>query len=311
MADTFTPVAVKTIRLDDAAFGVATEEIYVLGALADETAPDSVDEGDRGALRMTLDRVLLVQLRGNDGNDGAGTNRRIKTDAAGRLAIQDDGLSITVDGSVDTELPAAAALTDNAANPTVPSVGAFGHVYDGTTWDRLRGNAEGGVFVQGPGAVGAAPVGNPVYIAGTDGANLRAVKVDANGELQVDVLSGGGEPTPTSPQIAVQNSTNTAAGASATLEAGDLASGPWRLWAVDIWAAVPYKAQIFKVENGTPTEVGRGGGKAGEPWRFAPPHRNFVQVAGGTAGLDTFRAVVTNQDNAQAADLHAVFYYSQ
>jgi hypothetical protein len=32
-----------------------------MGAQADETSPDSVDEGDAGALRMTLDRLLKVQ----------------------------------------------------------------------------------------------------------------------------------------------------------------------------------------------------------------------------------------------------------
>ena len=39
---------------------------------------------------------------------------------------------------VDTELPAAAALADATANPTVPSVGAFMEAYNGTTWDRVR-----------------------------------------------------------------------------------------------------------------------------------------------------------------------------
>lgn len=50
-------------NVDDAAFGVATGTIGVIGALADETSPDSVDEGDAGALRMTLDRMLHVVSR--------------------------------------------------------------------------------------------------------------------------------------------------------------------------------------------------------------------------------------------------------
>lgn len=36
----------------------------------------------------------------------------------------------------DTEMPAAAALADNTANPTVPAVGAYMMCYDGSTWDR-------------------------------------------------------------------------------------------------------------------------------------------------------------------------------
>jgi hypothetical protein len=36
----------------------------------------------------------------------------------------------------NTEMPAAASLTDNTANPTVPGVAAFMMCFDGTTWDR-------------------------------------------------------------------------------------------------------------------------------------------------------------------------------
>lgn len=40
-------------------------------------------------------------------------------------------------GSVgDTELPAAAPLADNTANPTVPGVGSYNMCWDGSTWDR-------------------------------------------------------------------------------------------------------------------------------------------------------------------------------
>jgi hypothetical protein len=47
--------------LDDAAFGVGTSYVSPIGALADETSTDSVDEGDTGAVRMTLDRRLQVK----------------------------------------------------------------------------------------------------------------------------------------------------------------------------------------------------------------------------------------------------------
>lgn len=47
-------------HLDDAVFGVASDGIAVAGGLADETATDSVSEGDVGALRMTLDRRLIT-----------------------------------------------------------------------------------------------------------------------------------------------------------------------------------------------------------------------------------------------------------
>lgn len=47
-----------TVFVDDAAFTPATSKLLVIGAQADNTAPDSVDEGDAGALRMSLDRSL-------------------------------------------------------------------------------------------------------------------------------------------------------------------------------------------------------------------------------------------------------------
>jgi len=48
---------------------------------------------------------------------------------------------------VNTELPAPVALSDDTANPTSPSVGAFGMMYDGATWDRIKGNTTDGLLV--------------------------------------------------------------------------------------------------------------------------------------------------------------------
>jgi len=43
--------------------------------------------------------------------------------------------------------------------------------------------------VMGPAGAGAAVSGNPVWMGGTDGTNVRGIKTDTSGELQVDVLS--------------------------------------------------------------------------------------------------------------------------
>ena len=48
------------VIVDDAAFTPATSSVMMAGFEADETAPDSVDEGDAGAARMTLDRKQIV-----------------------------------------------------------------------------------------------------------------------------------------------------------------------------------------------------------------------------------------------------------
>jgi len=49
-----------TAMTDDAAFTPGSSSITPMGAMADETSPDSVDEGDIGTPRMTLNRVLRV-----------------------------------------------------------------------------------------------------------------------------------------------------------------------------------------------------------------------------------------------------------
>ena len=48
------------VLVDDAAFTPATSSVMMAGFEADETATDSVDEGDAGAARMTLDRKVIT-----------------------------------------------------------------------------------------------------------------------------------------------------------------------------------------------------------------------------------------------------------
>lgn len=56
---------------DDAAFTPGTTKTIVAGFFADETATDSVDEGDAGAARMTLDRKQIVVVQAH--TQGGGT----------------------------------------------------------------------------------------------------------------------------------------------------------------------------------------------------------------------------------------------
>lgn len=52
--------AIADMIIDDAAFTPATSRVLMAGFEADETSTDSVDEGDAGAARMTLDRKQIV-----------------------------------------------------------------------------------------------------------------------------------------------------------------------------------------------------------------------------------------------------------
>ena len=53
----------KTSLVDDAAFTPGTSNVNMAGFQADETATDSIDEGDAGAARITLDRKQIMTLQ--------------------------------------------------------------------------------------------------------------------------------------------------------------------------------------------------------------------------------------------------------
>lgn len=71
-----------TSMTDDAAFTPGTTTITPIGAMFDDVAPDSVNEGDGGVVRMSANRNLYVTLR-----DAAGNERGLNIDASGQLAV--------------------------------------------------------------------------------------------------------------------------------------------------------------------------------------------------------------------------------
>jgi hypothetical protein len=63
---------------------------------------------------------------------------------AGAVTALTQRVAIATDANtVDTELPAAAATADGASDPTAPAVDGRASLYNGSTWDRERGNTEG------------------------------------------------------------------------------------------------------------------------------------------------------------------------
>lgn len=88
---------------------------------------------------------------------------------------------------VNTELPAAAALADNTANPTAPAVGSFGMLWDGATWDRAPGDSGNGLDVDVtrlPSATNAGATAKTADYdtgAGTDTVTMFGVALPASG----------------------------------------------------------------------------------------------------------------------------------
>lgn len=153
-----------------------------LGANNDVTLSEPISVDDNGG-SLTVDGTVgvsgTVAVTQSGTWDEVGIN-----DSGNSITVDDGGGSLTVDGTVgvsgtvtvDSELPAAAALTDNFANPTAPGVGAFGMLWDGANWDRAPGNSAAGLKVD----LGA---DNDVVIS--DGGNVISVD-DAGGSITVD-----------------------------------------------------------------------------------------------------------------------------
>jgi len=90
---------------DDAAFTPATSTGIVAFGFADETSPDSVNEGDVGALRMTLDRKQIgasdfkEDVAASDGDYGSHVLSVRKDVAASTAGASDDYASLITDAN--------------------------------------------------------------------------------------------------------------------------------------------------------------------------------------------------------------------
>lgn len=93
---------------DDAAFTPATSKVMMAGFEFDDTTPDSVDEGDAGAARMSANRNQYIQIR-----DGAGNERGANVNASNQLSV-----------SVDAALPAGTNAIGKLAANTGVTIGA-------------------------------------------------------------------------------------------------------------------------------------------------------------------------------------------
>jgi hypothetical protein len=129
---------------DNAAFTDGTSKLFMGGFIFDETAGTALTENDAAAARVDSKRSLVGVIE-----DATTRGQRAAVSAGGALKVDGSAATQPVSGTVtanagtgtftvDSELPAAAALADATSNPTVPGVGGFLLGYNGTTWDRVR-----------------------------------------------------------------------------------------------------------------------------------------------------------------------------
>lgn len=160
---TFTTAPTATL-VDDAAFTPGTTPILMVGATFDDVTPDSINEGDAGAVRMSANRNLYATLR-----DAAGNERGANINASNQL-------SVSVDNS-----PVLGAGTNNIGDVDVLSI------LPGTGANNL-GKAEDGAHTTGDVGVMALAVrtDTPANRSGADGA-YEPLQVAA-GRLWVSAL---------------------------------------------------------------------------------------------------------------------------
>ncbi len=115
------------IVVDDAAFTPATTSVTMAGFTFDDVAPDTVNEGDAGAGRMSANRCQYVNIRDNAGNE-----RGLNIDASGNLTANITG-TVTVGSHAVTNAGTFAVQVDGAAltalqlidNPVIVDDAAF------------------------------------------------------------------------------------------------------------------------------------------------------------------------------------------
>lgn len=173
--------ALSNIKQDDSAFTPATDYVGVMGAFADDTTTDLVDEGDVGAVRMSLRRILLVNIA-----DPTTDSQRLAISATGEASV-----------IVTSPLPAG---TNNIGDVDVLSViPGTGATNLGKAVDDASGATDTGVvglFVVDAALSAITPVDGD-YAQGRVDANgalwTNDVNLDANTEtnpLFVQVVSG-------------------------------------------------------------------------------------------------------------------------
>lgn len=182
-----TPSGAVRLLATDETGGVAIQDSGADITVSGSTdAPFTQGGGAVGAdtLRVTVATDDVVTVDGSAGaavQQGAGAS----TAATLRMALATDA------NVVDTELPAAAALGDATANPTVPAVGAFMQLWNGASWDRLPGTTANGADVDvtrmSALVAGTATIGSVEVLGLAANGTRPALRMEADGTV---IISG-------------------------------------------------------------------------------------------------------------------------
>ena len=151
--------------VDDAAFTPGTSFVLPAGFTFDDVAPDSVDEGDVGAARMSANRNLYTQIR-----DAAGNERGANVNASNQLSVTGP---VTNAGTFAVQIDGNALTSLQLADDVVAVLGTA--TYTETT---TKGTV-----------IGAVRRDADTTLVDTTN-EIAPLQVDANGRLKVEAFSG-------------------------------------------------------------------------------------------------------------------------
>lgn len=201
---------------DDDPFAVGVDAMVPIGGIFDDTGPDSVDEGDAGAVRMSANRNLYSTIR-----DAAGNERGVNVTAGNALTVDGSAVTQPVSNAGLTSLNGAIAGTEvqvdvvgalPAGNNNIGDVDIASLPNEGQqtmansisvaiSSDQSAVPVSGTVSVTEPVSVDDnggsltvdAPVGTPVNVQVGDGTNTATVRnLAANDALNVSIVDGAG-----------------------------------------------------------------------------------------------------------------------
>ena len=255
-------VTINDTLVDDAAFGIATSRVFPAGYLFDDVAPDSVNEGDTGAPRMSANRVPYAQIR-----DAAGNERGVNVTAANALAV---------DGSAVTQ-PVSGTVTANQGTANA------------TPWNENVAQFGGTNISTGTGAGGAGiprvTISNDSSLAANQSVNVSQINgvtpLMGNGNTGTGshrVTTADNDPCQTSGRA--KSSVVIAVTADAQLVA---LSGSTIVYVCGFSVTVTGTTPTFRLISGTGTVCATG--LTGRTGAYAPLTGTYMQGGGGSATL--------------------------
>jgi len=279
----------------------------------DGTQWERLNSDAAGSLDVNV--TLALPTGGNViGNVGleAGTNNVGDVDIVGGTLASDAPLTtnpVTLGGRASTATPTAVSADGDVVNIWLSREGAMHVINEAST------NNIGDVDVlttpadaTDAAAHGASQIG--FRAMGSDGTNDQQLAVDAAGQLQVDVLTGGGASVPSGPTVEALTDAAVVAGGTGFLDTAEITEAE-KVFQISVAATVPYKFRIGFQENTVRTaQTGWMFGQAGTVSYFTPGHPDFYTHAGTSGGTDTIYVEYFNMDNSETADIHATVEYA-